>query len=340
MHFTSSDGQAVLPANATLTSGAHTFSATLKTVGNQTITATDTATSSITGASNTVVVAAAIVAGPLAFTSGQFPSATVGSAVPVSVTVTNLGTGPANPSAIAAAGSGVTVTGGTCHTGTPVSAAGGTCTVALSWVPTAPGVLASGSLTIAYSGGANPSDALALSGTATQPSSSLPPPLDVRCPTGSCAGANLRGVDLSGLDLSRINFKGANLVGANLSHCVVIGADFTKAIMIRTNLNHTDLSKSIRALMMSTRGDGIPVPFRGTAATFKGADLDYATIRHSHAVGVNFTKASMRNIKATRSDFRLANFTRANLHRANFTGSQHGGAEFTGATGLGATKGL
>ena len=42
VHFTSSDGQAVLPANSTLTSGVGTFSATLKTAGNQTITATDT----------------------------------------------------------------------------------------------------------------------------------------------------------------------------------------------------------------------------------------------------------------------------------------------------------
>lgn len=37
-HFTSSDTQAVLPADASLTNGVGTFSATLKTVGSQTIT--------------------------------------------------------------------------------------------------------------------------------------------------------------------------------------------------------------------------------------------------------------------------------------------------------------
>jgi hypothetical protein len=58
VHFTSTDGQAVLPANTTLTNGSGAFSATLKTAGNQTITATDTADSSITGTSNTIVVAA------------------------------------------------------------------------------------------------------------------------------------------------------------------------------------------------------------------------------------------------------------------------------------------
>jgi hypothetical protein len=59
VHFTSSDGIATLPANATLTNGVGTFSATLKTAGNQTITATDTVTASITGTSNTIVVSAA-----------------------------------------------------------------------------------------------------------------------------------------------------------------------------------------------------------------------------------------------------------------------------------------
>jgi hypothetical protein len=43
VHFTSSDGHAVLPANATLTNGIGTFSETLDTAGHQTITATDTA---------------------------------------------------------------------------------------------------------------------------------------------------------------------------------------------------------------------------------------------------------------------------------------------------------
>jgi hypothetical protein len=40
-HFTSSDAQAELPADATLTNGVGTFSATLKTVGSQTITVSD-----------------------------------------------------------------------------------------------------------------------------------------------------------------------------------------------------------------------------------------------------------------------------------------------------------
>ena len=59
VHFTSSDVQAVLPPNSTLTNGMGTFSVTLKTAGAQTITATDTVTATITGASGAITVTAA-----------------------------------------------------------------------------------------------------------------------------------------------------------------------------------------------------------------------------------------------------------------------------------------
>ena len=59
VHFTSTDGLATLPADYTFTgadAGVHTFSATLGTSGSQTITATDTVTSSITGTSGSVTL--------------------------------------------------------------------------------------------------------------------------------------------------------------------------------------------------------------------------------------------------------------------------------------------
>jgi hypothetical protein len=75
VQFTSSDGQAVLPANSTLTNGTGTFSATLKTAGTQTITATDKNNSSITGTSNQIAVSSAgathfAVSAPAAATAG------------------------------------------------------------------------------------------------------------------------------------------------------------------------------------------------------------------------------------------------------------------------------
>jgi hypothetical protein len=56
VHFTSTDAQAVLPANATLTAGVKIFSATLKTAGSQTISATDTVNGSITSTSSSITV--------------------------------------------------------------------------------------------------------------------------------------------------------------------------------------------------------------------------------------------------------------------------------------------
>src|SRR5262249_57011349 len=54
VHFTSSDGNPVLPADSMLTNGTGTFSATLKTAGSQTITTTDADNSSITESINTI----------------------------------------------------------------------------------------------------------------------------------------------------------------------------------------------------------------------------------------------------------------------------------------------
>ena len=49
VHFTSTDGAAVVPADSTLTNGTGTFTATFNTLPAQSLTATDTVDSSITG---------------------------------------------------------------------------------------------------------------------------------------------------------------------------------------------------------------------------------------------------------------------------------------------------
>ena len=59
VRFSSSDAQAALPGNYTFTAddaGLHTFSATLKTAGTQSLTATDTASAAITGAQGSILV--------------------------------------------------------------------------------------------------------------------------------------------------------------------------------------------------------------------------------------------------------------------------------------------
>jgi hypothetical protein len=85
VHFTSSDPQAVLPADMTLTNGIGSFSETLKTTGDQTITATDTVTPGITGTSNNDAVTPAL---PPHFTVSIPANSTAGA--PGLVTVTAL----------------------------------------------------------------------------------------------------------------------------------------------------------------------------------------------------------------------------------------------------------
>jgi hypothetical protein len=84
VHFTSSDPQAMLPANTTLTNGTGTSRATLKTAGTQSITATDTANSALTGTQGSITV---IPAAASTLVVAGFPSPQ-SQGVPGSFTVT------------------------------------------------------------------------------------------------------------------------------------------------------------------------------------------------------------------------------------------------------------
>ncbi len=86
VHFSSSDGAAVLPPDYTFVAGdagSHVFNVTLNTTGSQSISATDTVTSSITGTQTGIVVGPAgaaqlVVSGyPSATTAGASHSLTV-----------------------------------------------------------------------------------------------------------------------------------------------------------------------------------------------------------------------------------------------------------------------
>jgi ELWxxDGT repeat protein len=84
VHFTSSDAQAVLPADYTFTAadaGAHTFTATLKTAGTQWLTAADAANGALAGSQSVTVNAAAasrlLVSAPASVKAGTQFSLTV-----------------------------------------------------------------------------------------------------------------------------------------------------------------------------------------------------------------------------------------------------------------------
>jgi fibronectin type 3 domain-containing protein len=95
VHFTSSDSQAVLPANYAFVAadkGVHVFSATLETVGTQSITATDTVTPSITGTQSGITVNAAVKSLSVSITTSK-SSYLGGSSVPITVTVKDSSSG-------------------------------------------------------------------------------------------------------------------------------------------------------------------------------------------------------------------------------------------------------
>ncbi len=112
----------------------------------------------------------AIGPGPLDLGSGNFGEVEVGATKPLTVTVTNTGPVDTELTGITAQGSGVALaaSGQTCTTST-VLAGGDSCNVALEWTPIARGPLLDGTLTVAYSDGADPDDVLDLSGDAIGP---------------------------------------------------------------------------------------------------------------------------------------------------------------------------
>ena len=86
VHFSSSDAQAVLPGDQSLASGTATLQITLKTAGNQTITATDTVTKSITGTSAAISSTSGTFAVVVTPSTG---SVQPGKTLQVTATVTN-----------------------------------------------------------------------------------------------------------------------------------------------------------------------------------------------------------------------------------------------------------
>ena len=147
VHFTSSDGASnvSLPADSTLSSGRGTFNATLQTAGNQTLTATDTVSSSVTGSAPTVINAAPTL-GALSSTQTA-PDASYTATIPI-----NNGTSPFTlttpieglPPGVSPSLSGSTIT----LTGTPTTAGTYTFTVMAT---DAAGAVATNSYTITVS---------------------------------------------------------------------------------------------------------------------------------------------------------------------------------------------
>lgn len=174
--------------------------------------------------------------------------------------------------------------------------------------------------------------------------SNLPAALADKCPTGSCAGADLTGIDLAGQDLHGIDFAGAdltdaNLAGANLSGANLSGANLARAVLIGANAVGADfVGANLTGAVLSgplLRGDVVPT-FQGEAANLRGADLRSAVLTRAKLRGVNLKRANLNRAKAKHADFKFAKLNRATLKRAtlvrgNFSYSDCRKASFVGA---------
>jgi hypothetical protein len=167
VHFTSSDGAAVLPSDYTFTNGdqgTHIFSVTLKNNGSQTVTATDTVNSAVTAAATISVGSGG--SGPLTLstTALAFPNTPFGTtSKTLLVTVTNSNSAAVSISSVGLTGANpgdFTIPSNTC--GASI-AASSSCKIGVAFAPTSVGAK-SAALTLTDSATNSP-QSVSLSGT-------------------------------------------------------------------------------------------------------------------------------------------------------------------------------
>jgi uncharacterized repeat protein (TIGR01451 family) len=186
LHFTSSDGAAVLPANSTLTNGTGTFSATLNTAGAQTITATDTVNAGITGTTAPATVSFATLDLTMTQTVSASPYLT-GMPVTYTIVVNNLGGVAAtlvtvtDPLPAGMTFTTATPTLGTCVAGPPVTCSlgtivsGGSASITLvAQLPATPGLIANTATVASSNPDSNPANDFASTQIAVVLASSIP----------------------------------------------------------------------------------------------------------------------------------------------------------------------
>lgn len=177
VQFTSTDVAAVRPANYTFTSGnngVHTFNVTLNTPGDQTITATDTVASSITGTSGGIAVAVPVPGG-----SNQgvnFGSQAVGStsaartldfAIASGTTVGSIGVLTQGATGLAFANAAASTCTATTYSSTT------DCTVNVTFAPASSGYFIGA--VVFFDGNGNPLATVPLSGTGVAPQANFLP---------------------------------------------------------------------------------------------------------------------------------------------------------------------
>jgi len=282
VNFTSTDPQALLPASYTFTAGTvtQTFSATLKTPGNQTITVTDASNASLSGASGTITVVT--------------PDFSLTATSPISVNVDGSGISTVTAGALNGFSSAV---------GLSVSAAPSGVSASLSPTSVTPsGGKASSTLTVSLEPSVTPTAfTLNITGTSSALTHSVPVDVNVSVTSSSIANviASLAAagcIDSAGLaDVLTIKLWVAqvfiaagdpriaiNVLGALLyqidaqagkhilASCTIGGQTFNPA---------TVLAVDVQSLIDSLRVGTVPNPITGYVVNSSNLGISGATVR-------------------------------------------------------------
>lgn len=151
-------------------------------------------------------------------------------------------------------------------------------------------------------------------------------------PPYDCSGCDLTGRDLAGKDLTSAKFQGATLTGTIFRGAKSLaGANFTGAVLYRTDFSGCDLSAAIFGPsprfsldpLHPTKFIGATIPFATLGKVWNNLDLTNADI-----TGIPDDLSQLQASGAVLPGFRFAG---RNLNNAHFIGSKLMGAHFCGA---------
>lgn len=140
-----------------------------------------------------------------------------------------------------------------------------------------------------------------------------------RCTTARYAnfsGAKLDGATMTGIDLVEAKLEEAQLAEARLTFATLAGANFSSAVMRKTDLTGGVQAQGANFLLASLQG-----------ADMTGAQLQYADFTSAGLQGVGLNYAYMHGAVLRDADMEAADLQQAKLYGADMTGAKLQGAD-------------
>lgn len=140
-----------------------------------------------------------------------------------------------------------------------------------------------------------------------------------RCATARHAnfsGARLEGAQMTGIDLTEAKLEEARLSDAKLTFAILVGANFSSAIMRKADLTGGVQAQGANFLLASLQGTDLT-----------GAQLHYADFTSAGMQGVGLNYATLHAAVLRDSDLESADMQQTKLFAADLTGARLQGAD-------------